>query len=41
MSDEIKNAGKKGYFLLWLIFGFGMFLAVVLYIYFYNFKLTF
>ena len=41
MSDEIKNVGKKGYFLLWLIFSIGMFLAVVFYIYFYNFKLTF
>lgn len=41
MSDEIKNAGNKGYFLLFLIFTFGLTLAIILYIYFSNFKLTF
>jgi len=38
MSEEIKNAGSKGYCLMWAIIGFILFVALVVYLYNYNFK---
>jgi hypothetical protein len=38
MSDEIKNAGSKGYCLLFFFVGLLMFIILVVSIYQYNFK---
>lgn len=38
MSDEITNAGSKGYCLMYFFIGFALFLSLVLYVYFYNGK---
>lgn len=38
MSDEITNAGRKGYCLLWFFLFFFVTTGMILYIYFYNFK---
>jgi len=41
MSDQIQDAGKKGKCLMWFILYFLFFMAVILYVYWYNFNLTF
>lgn len=38
MSEEIKNAGSKGYCLMYFFIGFFLFLVLVIAIYQYNFK---
>lgn len=38
MSDEIKNLGTKGYFILYAFVAFILFLVLVISIYKYNFK---
>ena len=38
MSDEIKNAGSKGYFILTMFIAFLLFVVLVVSIYKYNFK---
>ena len=38
MSDEIKNAGTKGFVLMFIIVAFLSFLSLIFYLYFYNFN---
>jgi len=38
MGDEIKNSGKKGYFLLFAFVAFFLFIVLVVSIYQYNFR---
>ncbi|MEM9921044.1 MAG: hypothetical protein AAF990_23285 [Bacteroidota bacterium] len=41
MADGIQNAGRKGYCLLYSFIGFFMLIALILYVYWYNFDLTY
>ena len=38
MSDEIPNVGKKGYFVMWFFIILFLLVALILYVYFYNFR---
>ncbi|MEM1322609.1 MAG: hypothetical protein AAGG75_20260 [Bacteroidota bacterium] len=41
MSDNIENAGKKGYCLMYFFVGIFLFFSLVIYLYRYNFTLDF
>lgn len=38
MSDEVTNAGQKGYCLMYFFIALFLVVGLVLYLYFYNFK---
>ncbi len=41
MADQIANAGRKGYCLMYFSIFFFLLIALILYVYWYNFDLTF
>lgn len=41
MSDHIENEGKKGRFVMWFFIYFISFIALLVYLYKYNFQMEF
>ena len=41
MADGIKNAGKKGYFLMYFFIFLFLFVSLLIYVYRYNLQMTF